>query len=331
MSEAPHNPKLFELASEEVVVPLQVTQAGHTYRVCHRLRPPKPDDWYTYEATLQPAVEELGDPAEPSFRLILQASEAALGLWTRLIRCVDGYALPAEPAVQDGALTHEEGRAGQGFSPDKNNAARSRSEAEIPLVPSDSEGRFMRDATLEGARGNPPRGFPDDSGTDWRELIPLAHKEAAVRALTLVAPAQADAAGSSGFFPLAAEEVRVVLEAAANGAAYPRLAHRFRPPTVEAERRYRRLLADNVIVRGGRTPRTLLPARLPALTRLYDQLILGVEGYAINGRPPASRNQLLEHMDAWHKRVAVEALFGGLVAEAPVAETNPLVVSGVEP
>ena len=255
MTDAQNNPKLFELAPAELTVSLQVTQAGHSYRVCHRLRPPAPDDWYTYEAALQPAVEELGDTAEPSFRLVLRASEAALDLWTRLILRVDGYALP-----------------------------------------------------------------PDD---EWQELIPLAHKEASVRALTLVAPAQADPAGPNGFFPLAAEEVRVVLEAAANGAAYPRLAHRFRPPTVEAERRYRRLLADNVIVRGGRTPRTLLPARLPALVRLYDQLILGVEGYAVHGQPPASRDQLLEHMDAWHKRVAVEALFGGLVAEAPAAETSP--------
>jgi hypothetical protein len=252
MSAAPHNPKLFELAPAEVVVPLQVTQAGHSYRVCHRLRPPAAEDWYVYEAALQPAVEELGDADEPSFRLVLRASEAALDLWARLIRRVEGYALPP--------------------------------------------------------------------GDEWQGLIPLAHKEAAVRALTLVAPARADASGGNGFFPLAAEEVRVVLEAAANGAAYPRLAHRFRPPTVEAERRYRRLLADNFLVRGGRALRTLLPPRLPALTRLYDQLILGVEGYAINNQPPASRDQLLEHMDAWHKRVAVEALFGGLVAEGAASD-----------
>ena len=254
MSEARDNAKLFELAREEILVPLKVTHAGHSYRVCHRLRPPAPDDWYTYEAALQPAVEELGDAAEPSFRLVLRASEAALDLWTRLVRRVEGYALPP--------------------------------------------------------------------GEDWQELIPLAHKEAAVRALTLVAPTPADAAGPNGFFPLAAEEVRVVLEAAANGAAYPRLTHRFRPPTVEAERRYRRLLADNFIVRGGRTPRTLLPPRLPALTRLYDQLILGVEGYTLRGRPLASSLDAVQSMDAWHKRVAVEALFGGLVAETALADAS---------
>lgn len=260
MSEARDNAKLFELAREEILVPLKVTHAGHTYRVSHCLRPPAPADWYVYEAALEPAVEELPPDAaggEPSYRLALRASDAALELWTRLIRRVEGYAAPA-PAE-----------------------------------------------------------------ADWADLIPLAHKEASVRALTLVAPARPDAAtGPNGFFPLVAEEVRVTLEAAAGGAAYPRLVHRFRAPSVEAERRYRRLLADNFIVRGSCAPRTLLPPRLPALVRLYDQLILGVEGYALNGHALCAAEPIVQHMDAWHKRVAVEALFGTPVADTPAAEPS---------
>ncbi|MGH9789480.1 MAG: hypothetical protein ACRD4U_12350 [Candidatus Acidiferrales bacterium] len=157
----------------------------------------------------------------------------------------------------------------------------------------------------------------DDSG--WRAAIPLAHKEAAVRALTLVAPASAPATDGSndGGFAVGAGEVTVELECVSSGVAYPGLAHVFRPPTVEAERAYRRLLAETLIVRGGRAPRTILPARLPALVRLYDELIIRAEGYAINLQPPASRLQLLEHMDAWHKRVAVQTLFGDLTPETP--------------
>lgn len=259
MSEARDNAKLFELVPEEIFVPLKVTHAGHTYRVSHCLRPPAPADWYAYEAALEPAVEELPPDAaggEPSYRLALRASDAALELWARLIRRVEGYAAPA-PAE-----------------------------------------------------------------ADWADLIPLAHKEASVRALTLVAPALADVAGPNGFFPLAAEEVRVTLEAAAGGAAYPRLVHRFRAPSVEAERRYRRLLADNFIVRGSRASRTLLPPRLPALVRLYDQLILGVEGYAFRGQPLASSLDAIQNMDAWHKRVAVEALFGTPAPDTPAAEPS---------
>lgn len=252
MPDEPNNPKLLELAPAELVVSLKVSHAGRPYRVRHFLTPPAPADWAAYEAALQMAVEELpceDDSGEPSYRLEMRSADAALLLWTRLARRVEGYALP-------------------------------------------------------------------DAADAWRDLIPLAHKEAAVRALLLVAPAPPFAdPGANGFFPLAAEEVAVTLEAARNGAAYPRLVHRFRPPSVEAERAYRRLLAESLLVRGTRTPRTLLPARLPALTRLYDQLILGVEGYSIEGQPPVSRLQLLEHMDAWHKRVAVQALFGDLSAD----------------
>ncbi len=182
-----------------------------------------------------------------------------------------------------------------------------------------------RRATTEGVRGKPPRVPPrlhdePESAINWRALVPLAHKEAAVRALTLVAPAQLQVESddpdstsdqsTDNYFPLHAEQVPVVLEAAVAGRAYPRLVHLFRPPTVADERTYRRLLAETLIVRGSRHPRTLIPARLPALCRLYDSLILSVEGYALEGRPLASSVHAIQSMDPWHKRVAVQALFG---------------------
>jgi len=310
MSEACDNAKLFELAREEILVPLKVTHAGHTYRVSHCLRPPAPADWYAYEAALEPAVEELPPDAaggEPSYRLALRASDAALELWTRLIRRVQGSALPQasghdscpEPSRR---VSPAETSSGHGFS-------------ECSGDPELVEGSRAEDSVANDGALAPEVG--------WCQLIPLAHKEASVRALTLVAPARPDAvAAPNGFFPLAAEEVRVTLEAAAGGAAYPRLVHRFRAPSVEAERRYRRLLADNFIVRGSRAPRTLLPPRLPALVRLYDQLILGVEGYALNGQALCAAEPIVQHMDAWHKRVAVEALFGTPAPDTPAAEPS---------
>ena len=162
--------------------------------------------------------------------------------------------------------------------------------------------------------------LPEVNGdAGWRGAIPLAHKEAAVRALTLVAPASVSPQDTSnnGGFAVGCGEVAVELECVSAGVAYPRLAHFFRPPTVEAERAYRRLLAETLIVRGGRAPRTLLPARLPALVRLYDDLILRAEGYSLSGQPLASSTQAIQHMDAWHKRVAVQTLFGDLTPETP--------------
>jgi hypothetical protein len=158
---------------------------------------------------------------------------------------------------------------------------------------------------------------------NWRSLIPLAHKEAAVNSLTLVATAETPAgADTDNYFPLLAEEVPLVLEAVVAGVAYPRLVHRLRSPSVKAERTYRRLLAETLIVRGSRTPRTLLPPRLPGLVKLYDQLILGVEGYCLHGEPLASSLQAIQSMDAWHKRVAAQTLFGDLLAP-PMAEPTP--------
>ena len=59
--------------------------------------------------------------------------------------------------------------------------------------------------------------------------------------------------------------------------------------------------------------------RLPALVRLYDELILRAEGYCANGHPSSSLgvNSLREFMDAWHKRVAVQTLFGEMAPESP--------------
>ncbi len=365
MTDEKNKSKLLELAPAELVIPLKVSHAGRTYRVRHILRPPAPADWFAYEAALQMAIEELPaqsdvpdsglpdsdgpDSDEPSYRLQMRSTDAALLLWDRLLCRVEGYALPqpqrtqvdASPATRDeplsAAANNQEPRsAGQGSGPNENNAARSASAVPSGHGFSRAEKDAARSASWEGGRGNPPPGFPEtpaarqeelNSGSDWRLLIPLAHKEAAVRALTLVAPAAPDsfaADSSNGFYPLCADEIPVILEAALAGFAYPRLLHRFRPPSVQDERTYRRLLAENLIVRGTRHPRTLIPSRLPALVRLYDQLILGVEGYAVHAQPPASSFQLIQHMDAWHKRVAVQTLFGDLSADSPsVARVAP--------
>lgn len=292
MTEQTSNSKLLELAPTELVVPLKVTHAGRTYRVRHVLRPPASADWFAYEAALALAVEELPaapDSDEPTFRLQMRSTDAALQLWNRLALRVEGYDLSAKTS-------------GHGFSH------------------AEEGGALVSGGVVSGLVTTPADRVGGTLG-EWRGLIPLAHKEAAIRSLTLVAPAQlSDSANNdstNNHFPLQAGEIPVVLEAALGGVAYPRLLHRFRPPSVEDERAYRRLLAETLIVRGGRTPRTLIPARLPALVRLYDQLILGVSGYTRLGQPLASSQEIARAMDVWHKRVAVQALFGDAAEGAP--------------
>lgn len=291
---------LLELAPPELVVPLKVRYAGRAYRVAHRLRPPAPADWFAYEAALQLAVEEL-PPApggeEPRYRLLVRSAEAALELWDRLARGAEGYAFPGSTTNASAA---QRASAGTSDLPAKDWQAGT--PVAHPAPPS-------RDVVTEST---PMIGAPLASPeADWRGLIPLAHKEAAIRALTLVAPAALDAlALPQHQFPLHVEQVPVLLEAVRAGRAYPRLLHFLRPPTVADERNYRRLLAETLMVRGSRHPRTLIPARLPALCRLYDSLILSVEGYCASHQPLTSREEAARHMDAWHKRVAVQALFG---------------------
>ncbi len=375
--EIPNSP-LLELAPPELTIPLKVTHAGRTYRVTHQLRPPAPADWFAYEAALQMAVEELPpDPHsdEPRFRLLMRSADAALELWDRLALAVTGYSLPgaqqAPPGSTQQAAAPAKGGSAQNApasSGEEAAAADSSSAFSVPgHAPQRSGGAqqsaggraepasartgasappdtiVARRATTEGVRGKPLRVPPLSNSRleeepNWRALIPLAHKEAAVRALTLVAPAQlqaeSDDPGSTSnqstdnYFPLHAEQVPVVLEAAVAGRAYPRLVHLFRPPTVADERTYRRLLAETLIVRGGRHPRTLIPARLPALCRLYDSLILGVEGYALEGQPLASSIHAIQSMDPWHKRVAVQALFGDANDSSPA--TGPSADVGSE-
>ncbi|MGH9861991.1 MAG: hypothetical protein ACRD35_01060 [Candidatus Acidiferrales bacterium] len=269
--------RLLELAPAEITVPLKVTEAGRTYRLRHTLRPAAAADWFAYEAALEMAVEE--------FTTRTDSDEPCYRLRVRSSEAAlllwERLALRVEGYEEPAGV-------------------------EIPSSP------------LAGSARLKP--CPDGK-LDWRALIPLAHKEAAIAALTLVAPATPRSSDPDADeelqlpYPLLAEERRVVLEAVAAGVAYPQLVHRFRPPSVEAERAYRRLVSETLLVRGARTPRTLLPARLPALVRLYDELILGAEGYCLNGEPLASSVQVTQRMDAWHKRVAVQALFGDSAAE----------------
>ena len=322
MTETLNNSKSLELAPAELFIPLKVTLGNQTYRVRHRLRPPSADDWFAYDAALAMAIEELPARnfdrevglhadlpaetlAEASYKLELRSVEAAALLWDRLALGVEGYSLPTAESFEEVPQACARGA--------------SAPEAHQPR------------AGTSG--GHPPgAGVGSLAQQSWASRVPLAHKEAAVRALTLVAPANYPGGNISpspvlalhgvagtpaAGFPLQAERVAVILEAIVAGFAYPRLIHSFRLPSADDERVYRRLLAETLIVRGSRATRTLIPSRLPALCRLYDRLILSVAGYTLHGQPITDRQALVANMDAWHKRTAVQTLFGD-ATESPL-------------
>lgn len=170
--------------------------------------------------------------------------------------------------------------------------------------------------TLTGNLGN----------ASWKEKIPLAHKEAAIGRLAQVSLAsEEEAQDTKDLFPEPGEEL-VLLEAERE-ATFPRLLHRFTTPTLAQEKVWKRLIGDNLFIRGrkGGNTRTLLAPKLRRQIELYDLLIASVEGYSYENQHLASKEQVVKEMDAWHKRMALLVLFRGEEVEptaAPVEEVG---------
>lgn len=146
------------------------------------------------------------------------------------------------------------------------------------------------------------------------DRVPLNHKEMAIRALSDVGPAPRPE-GSPGedaevaLFSLDPEQVEVTLEASRSGTSYQQLTHVFAPPNAADRVEYSRVTSQALYVRGSRSLKTLLPARLPGLAALYDRLILEARGYAAAGGELKDRAAIAKHMDPLHKKAAVQMLF----------------------
>jgi len=146
---------------------------------------------------------------------------------------------------------------------------------------------------------------------DWRERVPLPHRRAAVRPLTQVYSIEPEASGEQAY-RLAADRIEVELVAGPN---YTGLRHIFRPATALEAVEFERVRSAAIWARES-PGRTVYPAKLAGYVKLYDALILKVEGYTIAGEPCTGREQAVQDMDAMHKQAAVRALFGRDHAES---------------
>ncbi len=148
-------------------------------------------------------------------------------------------------------------------------------------------------------------GFPDG----WREKVDVFHKAASVRLLAQVyvaEPEAAEAAEAEYLFDPDRVEVRLV--AGRGGQEYDGLVHILRRPTARQQKEFSRTVSSALYVRGSRTEKSLLPSRLREMVQFYDELILELRGYVVNGAP-AAREDAVKWMDALHKQTAVSALF----------------------
>ena len=137
---------------------------------------------------------------------------------------------------------------------------------------------------------------------DWRELIPLKHKEAALNAISQVEHGQ-DQQKVEGY-TLGVEQEMIELEAARSGVVYKGLLHSLRKPNSAQQKEFSRVTGQTTYVRGQRKgTKALINSNFGFLLKLYDALIVSVEGYEPN-EPRV--------MDATHKQIAVQLLMGNL-------------------
>lgn len=148
-------------------------------------------------------------------------------------------------------------------------------------------------------------GYWPEPPPDWKDRVPASHKHRG--ALVFLDVCQMD----EDDMPIAflESEVEVLIAARRGELVHERLTHRFRRPNAAEASRWKRAHAGTYLMREGKLERTLYPSRLKDQCAFYDEFILGVGGYAVEGRTELSRDEILREMDAFHKSVAVRGLF----------------------
>jgi hypothetical protein len=143
------------------------------------------------------------------------------------------------------------------------------------------------------------------------EPVPLAHRLGIANVLTSAyVPDQA--MEGFGQVPLVA-----IWSADENGTMrrYKKLVHVFDEPDAEQNQRYRRDDSRSQIIGGSRKGTTVYNGAQKTLAALYDELIVSVAGYTVNGAPLEGREAIAREMDAYHKVAAVAKLFTPLGVE----------------
>jgi hypothetical protein len=159
---------------------------------------------------------------------------------------------------------------------------------------------------------------------EWRERVPVKHRMKAAEVLVQVLVAKGDDD------LIEAEGERVTLDAVwteappvpplsdrKSGCIYPdagmakftALGHRFATPTADQRRRFLRARSRTTVIGGSRTGRTLMASTQTLLAKLYDELIVSVEGYSVSGRALGGREEIAHEMDAFHKVIAAREIF----------------------
>ena len=142
---------------------------------------------------------------------------------------------------------------------------------------------------------------------NWQSRIPLTHRFVLGNTLVDAGPSKPS---NDDFFEISdkGEEVSIdaVWSAAEDGSMtkFEGLTHIFKTPTPAQHKRYRDASSRALVVGGSRSGLTVYYGAHATLVELYDELIIGTEGYqfSVGGTVP-------KEMDCWHKFVAAKQLF----------------------
>jgi hypothetical protein len=146
---------------------------------------------------------------------------------------------------------------------------------------------------------------------DWQKHIPLTHKLKLADVLASARPSKVEQ------ITIFAEGEVVMLDAAWSAGAggmqkFVGLKHVLQSPSEEQYRRYLRESSRSFIQGGSRTGKTIYRGAQLLLAKLYDELIVSVEGYstAFNGEPLTNdRSRIVVDMDMHHKVMAAQEIF----------------------
>lgn len=149
---------------------------------------------------------------------------------------------------------------------------------------------------------------------EWQSRVPLGHRRQVGYVLASTRPS----AAPTNDFVIYPEGEVVSLDATWSMAVegegptmlnFSGLKHVLRTPT---EAQYRRFASENsrrVIVGGSRSGKTIYPGSRVALANLYDELVISVDGYCVNGEKLTTPERIKAEMDMHHKVMAAQEVF----------------------
>lgn len=171
--------------------------------------------------------------------------------------------------------------------------------------------------TLINAKGYATADGSEVTATSgWQQQLPLSHRLAAGNVIVSVQRAEPS---DDDPIVLGAEAIylKTIWSADDSGQMqeYNGLCHKFKTPNAEQQRRYSRESSKSRIIGGSRKGKTLWLGPQATLVELYDELIVSVDGYQVNGASLGDdRDRIVAEMDTYHKVAAADILFSPAAA-----------------